>query len=76
MKRYPHTTPWTPAIGLAALASVATLALAVVLPAVSAAPAAADASISGRTPQVTVVVERLDAAAAQPTASAASAHRG
>ncbi len=80
MTRYPHTTPWKPAIGFAAIASVATLAIAVVLPAVSSAPCAEPASLAtqdGRNAQATVRLERLDAPVGQSTAAVSpSAERG
>jgi hypothetical protein len=62
MKRYPHTTPWKPALGLATLASVATLAVAVVLPAIAGGPGetayVAERDVKAAT--VTVTLERVD----------------
>jgi hypothetical protein len=61
MKRYPHTTPWAPAMGFAALASIATLAVTVLLPAAYGPPA--ETSVAPReaaAPQATVKLERID----------------
>jgi hypothetical protein len=66
MIRYPHTTPWSPALGFAAVAAtVATLAIAVVLPAGIQTPLADP--IAANASQVSVTLERIDVAS-QPIA--------
>jgi hypothetical protein len=67
MKRYPHTTPWAPAIGFAAaVATAATMALAVVLPA-HVQPAADVTALAKSAGEVTVTLERTDVLASRPT---------
>jgi hypothetical protein len=67
MKRYPHTTPWAPAIGFAAaVATVATMALAVVLPA-HVQPAADLNAVAKAAGEVTVTLERIEVVASRPT---------
>jgi hypothetical protein len=66
MKRYPHTTPWAPAIGFAAaVATAATMALAIVLPA-HVSPASGLTGVANAAGEVTVTLERIDVLAARP----------
>ena len=66
MKRYPHTTPWAPAIGFAAaVATAATMALAVVLPA-HVQPASDPTGMATSAGTVTVTLERIEIVASRP----------
>jgi hypothetical protein len=65
MNRYPHRTPWAPAIGIAAaLATVATMGLAIVLPAGVHVNPAADSTMvvtrDARPGEVTIQLERVE----------------
>ncbi len=78
MKRYPHTTPWSSAIGLAAgVATVATMGIAIVLPATIGARPGTDAAVlaarDSKPAEVTVVLERIDVVAARPSSGGKAA---
>jgi len=71
MKRFPHTTPWAPAIGFAAVAAtIATMGIAVVLPAKMMVQPGFEAAVmakrEARSADVTVMLERI---APQPAAA-------
>jgi hypothetical protein len=64
MKRYPHTTPWSAALGFAAaVATVATLGLAIVLPASVDTRIVDDAAFAAKASAVSVTIETVEVAA-------------